>query len=202
MLLLGNIPAQWARHVLQTNPERGISTFYGYFVLEARARHGDLEGALQLIRHYWGSMLDYGATTFWEDFDLDWIQNSFGIDELPHVGQHDLHADFGKYCYRGLRHSLCHGWAGGPAAFLSEHLLGIRPLAPGFRRIEIAPQFCGLEELSGSVPTPYGPVRIEGTPDDWRWEVPDGIEVAAVSGSAGRRFPGTPGKNGSVSRQV
>lgn len=202
MLTLGNVPVDWTRQVLQDKPERGISTFYGYFVLEARARYGDLTGALHLIRRYWGSMMDYGATTFWEDFDLDWTQNASGIDELPQADRHDLHADFGKYCYQGLRHSLCHGWAGGPAAFLSEHLLGVRPLAPGFRRIEISPQFSGLEELSGSVPTPYGPVRIEGTPDDWRWEAPDGIEVVTVSGIAERRNSRIRGKGGSVPNHI
>ncbi len=184
MLALGGFatPEAWTQQVLGRNPDRGVSTFYGYFVLEARARGGDLTGALDLIRRYWGAMLDYGATTFWEDFNLDWIANAGRIDEMPQPGKADLHADFGNHCYQGLRHSLCHGWAGGPTAFLSEHILGVRPLAPGFRRVEIAPQFAGLREISGSVPTPYGPIRIAGTPEDWHWEAPKEIEVSAAPG--------------------
>ena len=27
--------------------------------------------ALDVIRTYWGAMLDLGATTFWEDFNID-----------------------------------------------------------------------------------------------------------------------------------
>ena len=181
MLTLGHVAVPWGKEILQKNPERGVSTFYGYFVLEALASFGELECALELIRRYWGAMLDYGATTFWEDFDLDWIRNASRIDEYPKKGSDDLHADFGKYCYQGLRHSFCHGWAGGPAAFLSEHILGVRPLAPGFRRVVIKPEFTGLQELSGSVPTPYGPIRISGTPDDWHWEAPEEIEVVAVN---------------------
>ena len=51
-------------------------TFYGYFILKARAQAGDYQGAMDNIREYWGSMLDLGATTFWEDFDLDWMKNT------------------------------------------------------------------------------------------------------------------------------
>ena len=180
MLALGEISVPWVREILRKNPERRISTFCGYYVLEALAHSGDLAEALALIRRYWGAMLDYGATTFWEDFDLDWIRNTSRIDEVPRKDKDDLHADFGKYCYQGLRHSLCHGWAGGPAAFLSDRILGIRPLEPGFRRAEIKPEFAGLKEISGTVPTPYGPIRIAGTPEEWHWEAPEEIEIVTA----------------------
>lgn len=35
--------------------------------------------------------------------------------------------DGGAWCYVGLRHSFCHGWASGPTAWLSRHVLGIEP---------------------------------------------------------------------------
>ena len=146
--------------ILRRNPDRGISTFYGYFVLLARAAAGDVAGALDVIRNYWGGMLDFGATTFWEDFDLDWTRNAYGIDSLPVPGKDDIHGDFGKHCYQGLRHSLCHGWAGGPAAFLSEKVLGIRPAAPGFTQVRIAPESAGLKRLDGVHPTPFGDIEL------------------------------------------
>ena len=105
-------------------------------------------------------MLDFGATTFWEDFDLTWTRNAGRIDELPQPGKDDLHADFGNFCYKGLRHSLCHGWAAGPAPFLSERVLGVRFLEPGGRRIEVAPELGGLEFVSGVVPSAFGPIRV------------------------------------------
>ena len=43
------------RQVLACEPLRGISTFYGYYVLQARARAGDVAGALDVIRRYWGA---------------------------------------------------------------------------------------------------------------------------------------------------
>lgn len=40
-------------------------------------------------------MLDLGATTFWEDFNLDWIPNAAPIDEPVPAGKKDIHGDFG-----------------------------------------------------------------------------------------------------------
>ena len=146
--------------VLAADPLRGVSTFYGYYVLQARAKVGDYAGCLDVIRKYWGAMLDLGATTFWEDFNLDWIRNASGIDKMPSPRKKDIHADFGNYCYKGLRHSLCHGWAAGPTAWLTEHVLGVRPLAPGCRVLEIAPHLPGIKEVEGCFPTPKGIVTI------------------------------------------
>ncbi|MCD6302938.1 MAG: alpha-L-rhamnosidase, partial [Anaerolineae bacterium] len=139
---------------------RGMSTFYGYYMLQARAAAGDFQGALDAIRAYWGAMLDFGATTFWEDFDLAWVEGSAGIDDLVPPGKRDIHADFGRYCYQGLRHSLCHGWAGGPTAWLSEHVLGVRPAAPGFAKVRIAPHLGDLDWAKGTFPTPQGVIRV------------------------------------------
>lgn len=67
-----------------------------------------------------GAMLDWGATTFWEDFDLRWTKNACRIDQLPAPGQEDIHGDRGAHCYVGFRHSLCHGWSAGVLQFIKE----------------------------------------------------------------------------------
>jgi len=75
--LVGAIASEEANtSVLAQAPLEGVSTFYGYYVLEARAKAGDYQGCLDVIRKYWGAMLDFGATTFWEDFDLSWTENA------------------------------------------------------------------------------------------------------------------------------
>ena len=142
--------------VLLRNPFRGVSTFYGFYMLLAQPT----ASALKLIRRYWGAMLDYGATTFWEDFDLAWVKNASPISELPVPGKADLHADFGNYCYKGLRHSLCHGWASGPTPFLSRRVLGVKFHSPGGRRVEVKPDLGGLEFAEGSFPTPFGAIKV------------------------------------------
>lgn len=148
------------RRVLAQDPFQGLSTFYGYYILQARAQAGDVQGCLDLIRAYWGGMLDMGATTFWEGFELDWTENAARIDELTPPGKRDIHAEFGDWCYKGLRHSLCHGWAAGPTAWLVEHVLGVVPAAPGFAEVTITPHLGDLEYARGTVPTPHGLIEL------------------------------------------
>jgi alpha-L-rhamnosidase len=153
--------------ILALDPNRSLSTFYGYYILQARATAGDYAGCLDLIRTYWGGMLDMGATSFWEGFEIDWMENATPIDALPEPGKRDIHADFGDYCYPGLRHSLCHGWAAGPTAWLMEHVLGIAPASPGFETVTIRPHLEGLDYARGTFPTPHGLIHVshERQPD-------------------------------------
>ncbi len=156
-------PKDVSDKVLKANGPRGLSTFYGYYVLRALAASGDYDTALEFISRYWGAMLDFGATTFWEDFDLAWTENAARIDELVPPGKKDLHGDCGAYCYEGFRHSFCHGWASGPTAWLSEFVLGIRPIEPGCKTVRVAPELGRLKWVEGTYPTPQGPIRVRHT---------------------------------------
>jgi hypothetical protein len=127
-------------------------------------------------------MLDMGATSFWEDFNLDWTRNAFRIDELPVPGKQDIHGDFGEFCYRGFRHSLCHGWSSGPAAWLIRHVLGIHIGDAGCRTMWVKPFLGDLDWVEGSFPTPLGVLRArhEKKPDGRvasRISAPDGVTV-------------------------
>lgn len=139
---------------------KGFSTFYGYYMLEALAMDGRYAEAMDIISKYWGGMLDMGATTFWEDFDLEWTKNAGRIDEFVPEGKKDIHGDFGAYCYPGFRHSLCHGWASGPTAWMSTHVLGVEVLEPGCRRVRVTPHLGNLQWAEGTYPTPYGQISI------------------------------------------
>lgn len=160
----------------------GFSTFYGYYMLRSMALAGNYSGALDIIRSYWGAMLDMGATTFWEDFNLDWLPNAAPIDELVPAGKKDIHGDFGAYCYKGFRHSLCHGWASGPTSWLREYVLGVEVLEPGCRVLRIVPHLADLEWVEGTFPTPKGIVKIrhEKQPDgsiSSKIDAPEGIVI-------------------------
>ena len=166
--------------VLGVNGVQGVSTFYGYYMLEAMARAGEIQYGMDTIRDYWGGMLDMGATSFWEDFDLEWTRNAFRIDELPVPGKQDIHGDFGQFCYEGFRHSLCHGWASGPAPWLIAHVLGIQVADAGCRTVRIDPFLGDLAWAEGTFPTPMGVIRVrhDRTPDgEIRSDVslPDGV---------------------------
>lgn len=138
-----------------------FSTFYGYYMLKAMAKAGNYQGAMDIISQYWGAMLDLGATTFWEDFNMKWLNNAARIDELTPEGKIDVHKTYGDYCYKGYRHSFCHGWASGPTAWLSEYVLGVKILSPGCRKVLIAPHLGNLKWVRGTFPTPYGTIKIE-----------------------------------------
>jgi hypothetical protein len=152
--------AEVSSNVLKKDGPKDLSTFYGFYVLNALAKSNDYDTALDFISQYWGGMLDCGATTFWEDFDLAWTKNAGRIDEPVAPGKKDLHGDFGAYCYVGFRHSFCHGWAGGPTAWLSKHVLGVTPVAPGCAQVKITPHLGRLAWAEGSFPTPKGPIQV------------------------------------------
>lgn len=151
--------------VLSVGGAKGFSTFYGYYMLEAMAKAGKYREAMDLITEYWGGMLDLGATTFWEDFNIDWLKNAARIDELVPAGKTDVHAAYGDYCYVGHRHSFCHGWASGPTVWLSEHVLGLKAVKPGGRVFRLNPHLGNLSFAEGTFPTALGVIRVRHTKD-------------------------------------
>lgn len=153
-------------NLLKPGGTKGLSAFWGYYVLLALAKNNETTFALEIIRKYWGAMIDLGATTFWEDFDTDWIENACRIDEVPSPDKNDIHGDFGKYCYQQLRLSLCHGWASGPTAFLSRQILGVQALEAGYKKIKVVPDLGDLSFAEGYIPTPHGEIFVRHTKKD------------------------------------
>ena len=127
---------------------------------EALAKANHHAGAMDIIKRYWGGMLDMGATTFWEDFDLRWTENASPIDQIVPDGRLDIHGDFGAYCYKGFRHSLCHGWASGPTSWLVHHVLGVEVMDTAFSKVRVVPHLGNLKWAKGSYPTPYGVITV------------------------------------------
>lgn len=121
-ILAGRDPAGEAAF-LEKDGAAGLSTFMAYYILKADAMAGG-KNMYAIIKEYFGGMLSRGATSFWEDFDVAWLEGSGRIDEFPKEGQKDIHGDYGAFCYIGFRHSLCHGWASGVLAFIIEQMLG------------------------------------------------------------------------------
>jgi alpha-L-rhamnosidase len=145
---------------LSKGGQAGFSTFYGYYMLEAEAMAGKYKEAMDVIRSFWGGMLDMGATTFWEDYQPQWAQNANRIDEVGSPDKKNIHGDYGDYCYKGFRLSLCHGWASGPTAWLSRYVLGIQIEEPGCKTLRLSPHLGDLQYAEGTYPTPYGPVSV------------------------------------------
>jgi hypothetical protein len=167
--------------VLSKNGVTGMSTFYGYYILEAMAKADDYIGAIDVIRKYWGGMLDLGATTFWEDFDINDTINSGRIDEMPRENIFDIHGDFGEYCYVGFRHSLAHGWASGPTPWLTQYVMGVN-VKDGGNTIELTPHLGDLKFVEGTFPTKHGVFKVSHKKNannkvETTFVAPDGLKV-------------------------
>ena len=94
----------------------------------------------------------------------------------------DIHSSYGNYCYKGFRHSLCHGWASGPTTWLSAHVLGVKVLEPGCKKVAIEPHLGNLKWAKGTFPTPYGVIKISHKVDaDGKVisdvQAPQGVEI-------------------------
>ena len=177
-------PAEASREVIAVDGAQRFSTFYGLYMLDALSMAGRHREALEIASDYWGGMLDMGATTFWEHFDVEWMKNSARLDEFTPEGMNDIHGDFGDYCYPSYRHSLCHGWSSGVTAWLSKRVLGVQVIEPGGAALLIEPHLGDLEWVEGTYPTPRGVVAIrhERRPDGTiasDIDAPPGIRVVS-----------------------
>jgi alpha-L-rhamnosidase len=114
-----------------------VTLSYSFFKFKALLDAPDKYGPVVFdsIAEDWGNMLYQGATSFWE--------TKRGA------------ADF------GLAGSLCHGWSAIPIYFYHAYILGIQPLEPGFKTFKVAPVTNVFHQASGTIPTPYGDIRIE-----------------------------------------
>jgi alpha-L-rhamnosidase len=101
---------------------------------------GDLAAILANNRTYpsWGYMAESGATTIWER----WNSNT---EEATKSGMN----------------SFNHFTFGSVSEWYFEYLLGIRPLLPGFKVVEIAPHIEAATWAKGSYHSMYGPIRCE-----------------------------------------
>lgn len=120
--------------------------YFSFYLLEALARAGLAEKGLEFIRERWGAMIEQGATSFWEEWQ---VTGTFRA---------------GRWIARPRSH--CHAWSAAPTAWLSRYVLGVRVEGVD-GPIIVEPQPCGLDSASGVVPTRYGPVKIA-------WQIEDG----------------------------
>jgi hypothetical protein len=114
-----------------------------------------------VIRDKWSSMIDAGAVTFWELWDVTY-------------------------------QSRCHAWSASPLYHLSEQVLGVMPIAPGWRQVRVAPLCENIDFARGTVPSPLGLIRVEWqrAGDDQlavQAEIPDGVVAEFVTPSGQTR---------------
>jgi alpha-L-rhamnosidase len=137
-LAFGLVPVEQCPHVAQWLGERGMvcSVYAAQYLLEGLFENGCASNALALITapgdRSWKHMVDSGTTITWEAWDQRYKPN---LD-------------------------WTHAWGAAPANLLPRFVLGVQPLAPGWKRILLRPEPGSLQSCSGKVPTPRGPVLV------------------------------------------
>ena len=156
------------RHLLDGKLAPVGTPFMKTLELTALSRVGAGEAILPRMDAYWGAQLAAGATTFWEVYN-------------PACGA-------GRYAMYGrpFGNSLCHAWGSGPAAILPAEILGVRPLADGWKRFSIDPQLGRLTWATATVPTPQGPIEIDVGHGPTKLTIPAGTTAVY----RGREFRG------------
>ncbi|MEO7485991.1 MAG: alpha-L-rhamnosidase C-terminal domain-containing protein, partial [Ferruginibacter sp.] len=119
------------------------SPFNQYFIIQAMALAGKNAVALATIKDCWGGQIAYGGTSFFEVFRPSW-NTILNTNDAPPNNQ----------C--GYT-SLAHPWGAGVTKWLSENVLGIKPVSPGFKTFTIIPFLKdSLTQVKGTMPTPFG----------------------------------------------
>ena len=71
---------------------------------------------------------------------------------------HDGYDTFGECWGWG---TPVHAWSATPTKDLVWYVLGVTPAEPGYTSVQVAPRPGNLRQLTGSVPTPHGLVRVD-----------------------------------------
>jgi hypothetical protein len=114
--------------------------FFMVVVLDALARHGRMDLALELVRERWGErMVAKGATSVYEEW---------GVNGSWRNGP-----------YVGFMRTLSHAWSACPAAFLVWRLAGFEIVRPGCAEVKVDPVATEFD-YEIAIPTPRGEVRV------------------------------------------
>jgi hypothetical protein len=130
------------------------SSYFMYYIFEAVKSKGYDKEVIDCVCRWWGEFVDDDCSTTPEN----WLDKKA----------------------RGIW-SRCHAWSAHPLVQFSEIVLGVKQRAPGWRKISFEPLFTKGQRASGSIPTPFGLIRVE-----WDWtgfelkkniQLPDGIQL-------------------------
>jgi len=113
------------------------------------------EDALKRMKTRFGPMVDSELTTLWEGWDIG-------------------SAKWGGGTYN-------HAWSGGGLTLLSQDVAGIEPIEAGYTSVRIRPRLGPLNQVSATVDTPLGLLRVRvekrGGEVEVEYSAPEGMEV-------------------------
>jgi hypothetical protein len=145
---------------LQDPTGHTIEPFANGMETAGRFAAGDAAGAFDLMRRTWGQMVDKNdplyTGAFWE-----FKNNDGGVNRTTA--------------------SLAHGWAASPTVQLTEQVLGVTPVDPGYATWNITPHTGRLSWAKGTVPTKYGDIVTSWSSNPERFT----LEAETPAGTSG-----------------
>jgi len=147
-LLYGLVDDKDKDHVIRyiKNQDRQSEMSFAYYVMYSMFEKEDL-WSLDYIRRYWGGQMKLAS------FNGGW-QEGWNVEEWT--------GDIG---------STSHAWCSGPTALLPQKILGVEPLAPGWKEFKIEPHPGDLLWANGIVPSPAGDIKISWTRKDGKFQL-------------------------------
>ncbi|WP_020570140.1 alpha-L-rhamnosidase-related protein [Neolewinella persica] len=135
------------------------SPYFEKYVEEALFQMGYADDALARMKRRFGPMVKSPLTTLWEGWDIGSAKWGGGTNN--------------------------HAWSGGGLTLLSQYVVGIVPLTPGYGSVRIRPQLGSLNRASAYVDTPLGLLKVEvrrqGNKLKVDYDAPDGMAVIVVA---------------------
>ncbi|WP_226037780.1 alpha-L-rhamnosidase-related protein [Aquibacillus saliphilus] len=125
--------------------------FFYHILLESLFSLNYHSLAMSEIKTYWGSMIERGATTWWEAFDLDKPTCT-----IPH----EFQGHTPTYLVDYVPVSQCHGWGSSPGYLLNQHILGVDISKIGLNKVILNPFVKELNNVKGIIPTKYGDITV------------------------------------------
>lgn len=136
-----------------------VTPAMSYFLHKGLCNYGYIDESLEMFRNRFDKMLNPGANgTLWEEWFLDGTGRS------------------GKFQGGRTRSDAQTESAFAPALF-AEYLLGIQPVKPGMKEIEIKRTKSAIKNLESEIPTPEGMLKVK-----WNLDNSDGILELDIPG--------------------
>lgn len=158
-LLFGLVPDDGVSSVVSWLKGRNMNcgVYFSYFLLKALAAAGETDYVYARLtaedERSWGNMVKEGATTCFEAWGKDQKWNT----------------------------SLCHPWASAPIPLFIEEIIGLKPGAPGWTAVRLAPRIPEtLERFEFACRVRTGTIRIAYADGKLAIEVPEGVPVISA----------------------
>ncbi len=133
-----------------------VTPAMSYYLHKGLAEYGYINESLEMFRSRFDKMLAPNINgTLWEEWRLDGIGRS---------GKLEL----------GRTRSDAQTESAFPPALFAEYLLGVRPIAPGMKEVEIIRTNSSIENIEALIPSPEGNLYV-------KWDLMNGAKILELN---------------------